>query len=114
MLIKGFQKIWESNFLFFIFGTNGNIHCKKKNKNSYCVFDAMKMYNTKFEKWFLQGGLPPLPRLYDTNFFVQNSKNLEKLVKFRLQKKTFLQDFPKILVKKDNCFVLKITDASFY
>jgi hypothetical protein len=87
---------------------------RKKIKIHSCVFDAMKMYNTKFEKWFLQGGLPPLPRLYDTNFFVQNSKNLEKLVKFRLQKKTFLQDFPKILVKKDNCFVLKITDASFY
>jgi len=71
MLIKGFQKIWESNFILFYFsGTNGNTHCEKnKNKNHSCVFDAIKMYNTKFEKWCLQG-LPP-PRFHDI-IFLQN------------------------------------------
>jgi hypothetical protein len=67
-----------------------------------CVFEAIKMYNIKIEKWCLQG-LPP-PR-FDTNSFAKISKKLEKLVKSRLEKKIFLQDFPKILVKKDNCFL---------
>jgi len=50
--------------------------------------------------------LPPLPpRFHDTILFAKISKKLEKLVKFRLEKKTFLQDFPRICIKKDNCFL---------
>jgi hypothetical protein len=49
---------------------------------------------------------PPAPqRFHDTVFFAKISKKLEKLVKLRLGKKTFLQDFPKFCIKKDNFFV---------
>jgi hypothetical protein len=93
MLIKGFQKIWESNLFIYLFFWNKWEYPLQEKQILFhsCVFDAIKIYNTKFEKCASKGSPPPF---HDTNVFAKNSKRSKKKAKFRLKKKTFLQDFP--------------------